>query len=59
VKYFSLAVGPRPGDMSQNGPKNTSLVTSLRNKLQAPTKKFFFKCSLENWPICLSPWTAL
>jgi len=41
AKYFGLAVGPRPGDMSQNGPKTTSLLTSLLNKPQAPTEMFF------------------
>jgi len=27
--------------MSQNGPKTTSLMTSLTKNLQPPTKKFF------------------
>jgi len=33
-------------------------MTSLK-KSATPTKTFFFKCSLEDWPIHLSPWTAL
>jgi len=45
--------------MSQNGPKTTSLMTSLTKNPQTQTKKCFFECSLEDWPIRLSPWTAL
>jgi len=52
-------MGPRPGNTSQNGPKTTSLLTSLTKNQQQPTKKFSFECRLEDWPICLSPWTAL
>jgi len=48
-------LGPRPGNMSQNGPKTTSLMTSLTKNPQPPTKKFFFECRLEDWPIRLSP----
>jgi len=44
---------------SQNDPKTTSLTTSLTKNSQPPTKKFFFECRLEDWPIRLSPWTAL
>jgi len=28
AKHFGLAVGPRPGNMSQNDPKTTPLTTS-------------------------------
>jgi len=35
--------------MSQNGPKTTSLMTSLTKKPQPPTKKCFFECKLEDW----------
>jgi len=28
-------------------------------KSATPNKKIFFKCSLEDWLIRLSPWTAL
>jgi len=45
--------------MSKNGPKTTSLMMSLTNNPQPPTQKFFFECRLEDWPIRLSPWTAL
>jgi len=45
--------------MSQNGPKTTSLMTSFTKNLQPPTNIFFFKCSLEDWPIHLRVWTAL
>jgi len=34
------------------------LMTSLTKNPQPPTKNIFFKCRLD-WPICLSPWTAL
>jgi len=44
--------------MNQNGPKITSLM-SLTKNLQPLTKKFFFEWRLEDWPIRLSPWTAL
>jgi len=52
-------LGPRPGNMSQNDPKTTSLMTSVTKNQQPPTKKFFFECNLLDWPICLSSWTAL
>jgi len=45
--------------MSQNGPKTTSLMTSLTKNLQPPTKKKFFECNLEDCPIRWSPGTAL
>jgi len=55
AKDFGLAVWPRlcprPGNMSQNGPKTTSLMTSLTKNLQPPPKKFF--------QIRFSPRTAL
>jgi len=38
AKYFDLAVGPRPGNMRQNVPKTTSLMTSLTKNPQPPTK---------------------
>jgi len=34
-------LGPRPGNMSQNDPKTTSLMTSVTKNLHPPTKKFF------------------
>jgi len=33
-------------------------MTSLIENLQ-PSTKNFFECRLEDWPIRLSPWTAL
>jgi len=45
--------------MSQNVPKTTSVMASLTKNLHPQTKKFFFECRLEDWPIRLSPWTAL
>jgi len=52
-------LGPRPGNMSQNDPKTTSLMTSVTKNPHSPTKKNFFECNLLDWPIHLSPWTAL
>jgi len=34
-------LGPRPGNMTQNDPKTTSLMTSVTKNPQTPTKKFF------------------
>jgi len=45
--------------MSQNDPKTTSLVTSVTKNPHPPTKKNFSECNLLDWPIRLSPWTAL
>jgi len=45
--------------MSQNDPKTTLLMTSVTKNPYPPTKKFFKKCNLLDWPIPLSPWTAL
>jgi len=47
-------LGPRPGNMSQNDQKTTSLMTLPKKNMQSPTKKFFFKCRLEDWLICLT-----
>jgi len=55
---FWEVLGSRPGNMSQNNPKNTSFMTSL-TKIRNTQPKNFFECRLEDWPICLSPWTAL
>jgi len=35
-------LGPRPGNMSQNDPKTTSLIMSVTKNPQPPTKKFLF-----------------
>jgi len=34
-------------------------MMSLTKILQPPTKALFFECRQEDWPICLSAWTAL
>jgi len=34
-------------------------MTSLTKKPAIPNQKNFFECRLEDWPILLSPWTAL
>jgi len=34
-------LGPRPGNMSQNDPKTTSLMTSLTKNMRPQPKKFF------------------
>jgi len=45
--------------MSQNDPKTTSLMTSVTKNPHPPAKKIYFECNLLDWPIHLSPWTAL
>jgi len=45
--------------MSQNDLKTISLTMSITKNSHPPTKKSFFKCNLEDWPIRLSHWTAL
>jgi len=45
--------------MTQNDLRTTLLMMSVTKNLQPPTKKFFFECNLLDWPIRLSPWTAL
>jgi len=35
-------LGPRPGNMSQNDPKTTSLMTSV-TKNRTPNQKIFFQ----------------
>jgi len=44
--------------MSQNGPKTTSLMTSLTKNLH-PQPKIFFHYRLEDLPNLLRDWTAL
>jgi len=34
-------LGPRPGNMSQNDPKTTSLMTSVTKNPHPPSKNFF------------------
>ena len=41
AKHFGLAVGPRPGNMSQNDPKTTSLMTTVTKNLHPQPKNFF------------------
>jgi len=59
AKHFGLAVGPRPGNMTQNDPKATSFMMSVTKNPHPATKNFFSECNLLGWPIRLSPWTAL
>jgi len=42
AKHFDLAVGPRPGNMSQNGPKTASLMMSLTKNCN-PQPKILFR----------------
>jgi len=44
--------------MSQNGPKTTSLMTSLTKNLQPPTKNFF-RVQTRRLADPFEPWTAL
>jgi len=46
AKHFGLAVGLRPGNMSQNDPKTTSLMMLVTKNPHAPSKKCFFECNL-------------
>jgi len=41
AKHFGLVVGPRPGNMSRNDPKTTSLMMSVTKNLHSPTQNFF------------------
>jgi len=59
TKHFGLVVGPRPGNMSQNDPKNYFTYDVSHKQSAPPNKKFFFKCNLLDWPIHLNRWTAL
>jgi len=45
--------------MSQNDSKTTLLMMSVTKNLHPPTKKVFLECRLADWPIRLSPSTAL
>jgi len=40
-KYFGLAVGPRPVNMSRNDPKNYFTYDVTYKKSAPPTKHFF------------------
>jgi len=48
-------LGPRPGNMSQNGQKPTSLMSLPKN----PKPKILFQCRLEGMSDLLRVWTAL
>jgi len=43
AKHFGQQLGPRPGNMCQNDPKTTSLMTSLTKSPHSPAKKFLFQ----------------
>jgi len=45
--------------MSQNGPKTTSLVTSLTKICNPQPKKFLYEHRLEDLPNLLRVWTTL
>jgi len=59
ILWLVLRLGPRSGNMSQNGPKSASLMTSLAKNLQLSTEKFFFHCRLEELLNLFRVWTAL
>jgi len=42
-------LGPRQSNMSQNYTKTTSLMTSLTNNSQPPTKNFFLVQTVSQW----------
>jgi len=56
VKHLGQRLGPRPGNVSQNDPKTTCLMTSITKNPQAPMKKNFLGWNLKSH---LRPWTAL
>jgi len=41
--------------MSQNGPKTTSLMTSLTKNPQPPTKPFCFRVRTKRLAVCFEP----
>jgi len=47
-----------PGKVGQGGLKVLQ-VCRHSQKIHNPNQKVFFECRLEDWPICLIPWTAL
>jgi len=52
-------LAPRARESGPTWPKRPPLMTSLTKKPHPPSKKFFFKYNLLDWPIHLSRWTAL
>jgi len=43
AKYFGLAAGPRPGDMSKNGPKAYLTYDVTHKKFATLNHKIFFR----------------
>jgi len=41
AKHFGLAIRPWPGNMSQNDPKTTSIMTSVTKNPHPQPKNFF------------------
>jgi len=58
AKHFGVAVGPEARQHEPKWPETTSIMTSVTKNPHSITKKFFFSALLD-WPIRLSPWTAL
>jgi len=58
AKHFGPAVGPEARQHEPKWPKNYFTYDVTHKKSTTPTKKFF-ECNLRDWPIRLSPWTAL
>jgi len=58
-KYFGLAVGPWASQHEPKWHKNYFTYDVTHKKSTTLNQKRFFKCRLEDWPIHLSPWTAL
>jgi len=59
AKHFGLAVGLLARQHDPKWPQNYFTYDVSHKKSAPPTKKFFFECNLLDWPIRLSPWTAL
>jgi len=46
------------GSHEPKWPKNYFTYDVTHKKSATPNQKIFFECRLEDWLICLSPWTA-
>jgi len=59
AKHFGLAVGPWARQHEPKWPQNYFTYNVSHKISAAPNPKIFFECNLLDWPIRLSPWTAL
>jgi len=59
AKHFGLVVGPKARQHEPKSPQNYFTYDISHKKSAPPNQKIFFECNLLDWPIRLSPWTAL